>query len=80
MDNTPTVIISIVGVANIIAIGSLVFQAGGLVTKVKTLTIDVENMILEVTNLRLKVVRLESMIERRRFPRRQADETDLLTP
>ena len=76
MDNPDTVVLSVVGISNVVVLGSLVFAAGGLVTKVKTLVIDVEVLLKEMGEIKLKVARLELLIERRKFPRRANDETN----
>jgi hypothetical protein len=68
MENPSTIVVSIVGVANVIAIGSLIFQAGGLVSKVKTLASDVEKLIESFSELDKKVARLEVLIGRHHEP------------
>lgn len=76
MEGSNTVIISVVGIANVVTIGSLVFAAGGLYSKVKTLVVDVEKQTEELTVIRMKIVRLESMTERRKFARHNDTDSD----
>lgn len=61
------IVISAIGVANIITIGTLVFQAGGLVAQVRALTTDVESLLEHFTELSQKVAKMEAMLERRKL-------------